>query len=295
MPAKYSRAVKEEALRLAREGKIDTEISSILGVSTTTLRNWRRQNNIAPSDGDEKRLYSVEQINDVIDLIREEVWIGEIETQTGVNRRKIREIHNEERKDGNPLPDLIKGIAIRSKYSDEELIELAYQNPGYGFKRFVSFLSISEKHCLQLFFEFKNFTNEEEDLYQHLQDESYGTMVTREDYQNITGKKHSPKGSGLSSSRAPGTKKGVNLKRIFLPPQIFNWGDISEKIYRNKARDTPLDWIKKRVSEKGYLTSEEDCDEFVSATGAGATKFNKWMKRANLVFNKKTGMWTEIE
>jgi DNA-binding transcriptional MerR regulator len=189
MSGKYSRAVKEEALRLAREGKIDTEISSILGVSTTTLRNWRRKNNVPASDGDKKRLYSVDQINDVIDLIREEVWIGQIQTQTGVNRRKIREIHNEERKGGNPLPDLIRGIAIRSKYSDEELIELAYQNPGYGFKRFVSFLSISEKHCLQLFFEFKNFTNDEEDLYQHLQDESYGTMVTREDYQNITGKK----------------------------------------------------------------------------------------------------------
>jgi DNA-binding transcriptional MerR regulator len=295
MSGKYSRAVKEEALRLAREGKIDTEISSILGVSTTTLRNWRRKNNVPASDGDKKRLYSVDQINEVIDLIREEVWIGQIQTQTGVNRRKIREIHNEERKGGNPLPDLIRGIAIRSKYSDEELIELAYQNPGYGFKRFVSFLSISEKHCLQLFFEFKNFTNDEEDLYQHLQDESYGTMVTREDYQNITGKKYSPKGSGLSSSRAPGTRKGVNLKQIFLPPQIFNWGEISEKIYKNTAHDAPLDWIKKRISEKGYLTSQEDCDEFVSATGAGATKFNKWMKRANLVFNKKTGMWTEIE
>ena len=295
MPAKYSRAVKEEALRLAREGKIDTEISSTLGVSTTTLRNWRRQNNIAPSDGDKKRLYSVEQINDVIDLIREEVWIGEIETQTGVNRRKIREIHNEERKDGNPLPDLVKGTAVRSKYSDEELIELAYQNPGYGFKRFVSFLSISEKHCLQLFFEFKNFTNEEEDLYQYLQDESYGTMVTRKDFQKITGKKYSPKGSGLALTKASGNRKGVNSKHIFLPPQIFNWGEITKKIYRNTAEAVILHWIQRKLSEKGYLSSQEDCDDFVSATGTGATKFNKWMKRANLVFNKKTGMWTEIE
>ena len=295
MPAKYSEAVKNEAMRLAREGKIDTEIFSILGVSTTTLRNWRRQYNIAPSDGDKKRLYSVEQINDVIDLIREEVWIGDIETQTGVNRRKIREIFNEERKDGNPLPDLVKGIATRSKYSDEELIELAYQNPGYGFKRFVAFLSISEKHCLQLFFEFKNFTNGQEDLYQYLQDESHGTMVTREDYQKITGKKHSPKGSGLSLSRASGNRKGVNSKHIFLPPQIFNWGEIQKKIYRNTSSDAPLDWIRQRVSEKGYLTSQEDRDDFVSATGAGATKFNKWMKRANLVFNHKIGKWVEIE
>jgi len=295
MPAKYSAAVKNEAMRLAREGKIDTEIFSILGVSTTTLRNWRRQNNIASSDGDKKRLHSVEQINDVIDLIREEVWIGEIETQTGVNRRKIREIHNEERKDGNPLPDLVKGTAVRSKYSDEELIELAYQNPGYGFKRFVSFLSISEKHCLQLFFEFKNFTNEEEDLYQYLQDESYGTMVTRKDFQKITGKKYSPKGSGLALTKASGNRKGVNSKHIFLPPQIFNWGEITKKIYRNTAEAVILHWIQRKLSEKGYLSSQEDCDDFVSATGTGATKFNKWMKRANLVFNKKTGKWTEIE
>ena len=295
MPAKYSAAVKNEAMRLAREGKIDTEIFSILGVSTTTLRNWRRQNNIASSDGDKKRLHSVEQINDVIDLICEEVWIGEIETQTGVNRRKIREIHNEERKDGNPLPDLVKGTAVRSKYSDEELIELAYQNPGYGFKRFVSFLSISEKHCLQLFFEFKNFTNEEEDLYQYLQDESYGTMVTRKDFQKITGKKYSPKGSGLALTKASGNRKGVNSKHIFLPPQIFNWGEITKKIYRNTAEAVILHWIQRKLSEKGYLSSQEDCDDFVSATGTGATKFNKWMKRANLVFNKKTGMWTEIE
>ena len=27
-------------------------------------------------------------------------------------------------------------------------------------------------------------------------------------------------------------------------------------------------------------------------TGAGATKFNKWMKKAGLVFNKQTGRWT---
>ena len=340
MPEKHSQILKNEAIKLVHEGKTDTEISALLGISTTSLRMLRRKNNLPSSDGDKKRMYSVEQINDVIDLIREEVPIGEIAKHTGVNHSKIRRIHKDELRQGNPLPDIVKGVAIRSKYSDEELIELAYLNPGYGFKRFVSFLSVSENHCLQLFFDFKGFTNDEEDLYQFLQDEAHGSMVTKEDYREITGRRYSPKGTGLSTSKVSGSKRGGNLKPIFLPPQIFNWGEIKMKSFHNRTETDPVpskpasmelssineltrkdlevasasademtkdvekrdlprelmeinDWVDETIAAKGFIQAQEDREDFILRTGAGATKFNKWMKRSGLVFNKKSGHWTQ--
>jgi len=338
MPEKHSQVLKNEAIKLVHEGKTDTEISALLGVSTNSLRTLRRKNNLPPSDGDKKRMYSVEQINDVIDLIREEVPIGEIAKHTGVNSSKIKRIHKDELRQGNPLPNIVKGVAIRSKYSDEELIELAYLNPGYGFRRFVSFLSISEKHCLGLFSDYKDFTNDEEDLYDHLQNETNGTMVTIEDYREITGRRYSPKGTGLSTSKAPGSKRGGRLKPIFLPPQIFNWGGIKLKHFQSRTETDPVppkatsvdlpsineliikdleatsatademtkdvvedgltrelmevnDWIDQTIAAKGYIQSQEDREDFILRTGAGATKFNKWMKRSGLIFNKKSGHW----
>lgn len=229
MPVKHSQEIRDEAIRLFSEGMIDTDISKILGVSTTFLRNLRKEHNIRSSDGDKRRMISVEKMNEIIDLIREGAPLNEICSITGVSKNKIKSIHSDEIKDGNPLPDIVKGVAIRTKYTDEELIELAYLNPGFGFKRFTKHLSIHEKTCFELFMDLKEFTNGMEDLYALLQDESQGTMVTREEYQEITGKKYPPKGSGLSTSRAPGTNKGNNHKSIFLPPQIFNWGHYVKK------------------------------------------------------------------
>jgi hypothetical protein len=55
------------------------------------------------------------------------------------------------------------------------------------------------------------------------------------------------------------------------------------------------DWIEQKIEDKGYIQAQEHREEFILATGAGATKFNKWMKKAGLYFNKQTGRWTRWE
>ena len=55
------------------------------------------------------------------------------------------------------------------------------------------------------------------------------------------------------------------------------------------------DWIEKTLKEKGYIQAQEHRESFIIATGAGATKFNKWMKKAGLYFNKQSGKWTKWE
>ena len=55
------------------------------------------------------------------------------------------------------------------------------------------------------------------------------------------------------------------------------------------------DWIDQTLDVKGYIQAQEDREDFIIATGAGATKFNKWMKKAGLAFNKQSGQWTRWE
>ena len=55
------------------------------------------------------------------------------------------------------------------------------------------------------------------------------------------------------------------------------------------------DWIDQTLALKGYIQAQEDREDFILRTGAGATKFNKWMKKAGLVFNKQTGRWSKYE
>ena len=52
------------------------------------------------------------------------------------------------------------------------------------------------------------------------------------------------------------------------------------------------EWIDQTLAVKGYIQAQEDREDFIIATGAGATKFNKWMKKAGLAFNKQSGRWT---
>ena len=52
------------------------------------------------------------------------------------------------------------------------------------------------------------------------------------------------------------------------------------------------DWIDQTLAAKNYIQAQEDREDFILRTGAGATKFNKWMKKAGLYFNKQTGRWT---
>ena len=52
------------------------------------------------------------------------------------------------------------------------------------------------------------------------------------------------------------------------------------------------DLIDQILAAKDYIQAQEDREDFILRTGAGATKFNKWMKKAGLFFNKQTGRWT---
>jgi len=291
LPAKYPPKIKAEAIAQMKEGVTDTEISKSLGMSTRCLSNWRKQAGLSPSSGGRKR-YTIEQLNDVVDLIRDGYPIGEISKETGVAATKIREWHQEEIRKGNPLPNIKKGVGISQKYSDEELIELAYLNPGYGVKRFISTLGISEKFLLELFLEYKHYTNGEDDLIAILQDERYGEMISHQEYYKLTGNKYAPKGSGLSTNRSSrGSDANKGVKSIFHPPQEFNWGEYNRKYWRSSISGEPLEWIKQKLSDKGYITAREDKDDFILDTGTGVTKFNNWMKRADLIFDRKSGHW----
>lgn len=52
-----------------------------------------------------------------------------------------------------------------------------------------------------------------------------------------------------------------------------------------------IDWIIQRVNLNGYITRQSDLYEFAEQTGAGKTKFNKWMNKAGLTFDKYSGRW----
>ena len=87
MPKKYSDEIRNEAISMAKEGEKDADISRILGVSTKFVYNLRKEHGIVTSPG--KKEYDVEQLNQVIDLIRR-LPIGQISELTGVNKNRIR-------------------------------------------------------------------------------------------------------------------------------------------------------------------------------------------------------------
>lgn len=99
-------------------------------------------------------------------------------------------------------------------------------------------------------------------------------------------------------------------------PAGLNYSDVSKIIQKdlddtNQSADevtqqveaSPLtgglmdihEWINQTIAAKGYIQAQEDREDFILQTGAGATKFNKWMKKAGLYFNKQTGRWTRFK
>jgi len=289
----------EEVLTLVDDGKNDTEIEEILGVGTRRLRQIRDENN-RPRSKQWDNQFTDEQKITVIDMIREGNTLAEISTQSGVSGRKIKEWREEEIGDGNPLPEFIKGVSRRQKYSDEELIELAFLNPGFGFKRFVEYLSVKEDFVLDLFIEFKQFTNGEEDPLATLQDPSQMKMVTREEYLRVTNKKYSPKGSGISTSRGSGAEVGSNHRGIPLPPQEFKWGPYQRKEWGNEGVhnfEGPMtidNWIEEKITQKGYIRFSEDAEDFSECcrVGSSAGTFRKWMKKVGyLKLDNRYGYW----
>ena len=301
----------DEALRQIDEGKIDTEISSSLGIPTGTLRQIRDSNNRPRSGGrwSDNEL-SVDHMNDIIDMLREGATVTEIHETIGVSKKRIRDFRENEVRKGNPLPDFKKGIAVTQKYSDEELIELAFLNRGYGFDRFTTFLGVRRNFVMGLFLEFKEFTGGEEDPLGCLQDPSNHRLVSEHEYKKITGKTRVPKGSGRATGGRPskasesygtGTKNVGDHRDIRLFPQEFNWGEFSPKMWPSKQHSShglkgPMsvsEWIENKISEKGYVRFDEDSADFSKSTGAGAStsSFRKWMKRSDLQYYAEYQYW----
>ena len=219
--SRYSNEIKQESIQLMKEGKSNKEIKETFGIPSSTIADWRRRAGVKSTSRKPKLELTNDLINDVIDYIREGYTLGEIEKKCGVGRGRVKKIHAEEIASGNLLPDIKLGIARRTKYSDEELIELAFQNPGYGFNRFCQKLKISKEYCFDLFIEFKKFIGD--DPFQTLQSTGNHELVKAADYLRITGKKYLPPGFGHGNgNKVKGENRNMH-KAVPLPPQDFFW------------------------------------------------------------------------
>ena len=126
-----------------------------------------------------------------------------------------------------------------SKYTDEEIIELARLNPGYGILRMVSELyprkkskgsSNRDRIANDIIFILQEHKEESgEDLFELLQSTEFSTKVTEAEYLRRTGRNRLPKGRGRGTgSRLSRAQGGGYHTFIELPPQEFNWGEIMQ-------------------------------------------------------------------
>ena len=118
-------------------------------------------------------------------------------------------------------------------YEPDDIIILAEKNPGFGFKRFCNELcgkkknSTGEGVILRLFDIHRKETKN--DLFKHLQSPDKVRMVNREEWWKITNNAPIPRGYG--GTRTGGIEKNSKnmskVKLIPLPPQYFDWHDIT--------------------------------------------------------------------
>ena len=130
------------------------------------------------------------------------------------------------------------------KFSDEEIIQLAELNPGYGFRRFIKSLYPNTHKFSQYKYEFTLLFNDFKefcgiDLIEILDDPKFSIIVSGDEYLRITGEKQLPVGYGRSlggRSSKPETVKtrGAHIK-IPLPPQDFNWENIPNEQSRKRS------------------------------------------------------------
>jgi hypothetical protein len=130
------------------------------------------------------------------------------------------------------------GDLLLSKYTEEEVIELARLNPGYGIRRMATELypSVSTEAnevAGKITIILKAHEEEcGENLFDSLQSVEYSKMVTENEYLRITGAPNIPRGYGRRGGRNRGggrINRDVKHKdtMIPLPPQEFVWGDIA--------------------------------------------------------------------
>ena len=89
------------------------------------------------------------------------------------------------------------------------------------------------------------------------------------------------------------------MARAVLQGLSFGTADEAEAAVEESAITGGLmsidEWIDQTLAVHNYIQAQEHREDFIISTGAGATKFNKWMKKAGLYFNKQTGRWTRWE
>jgi hypothetical protein len=105
----------------------------------------------------------------------------------------------------------------------------------------------------------------------------------------------------LTVIKPPAKKQSSNIEDL-IARDVKKTGASAKKLERAIEESTLSgtlisidEWIDQTISSKGYIQAQEHREEFIIATGAGATKFNKRMKKAGLYFNKQTGRWTRWE
>jgi len=127
------------------------------------------------------------------------------------------------------------------RYSLEEIVTLARANPGYGLHRMVKKIyfpkgtdksqrqSVRYTHALECLSIHREKTNE--DLYDQIQSPEYSTLVTENEYRDITGS-NIPMGFGRRGGRTRKGGKRIDrdarhkMTMIPLPPQEFHWAGI---------------------------------------------------------------------
>lgn len=124
-----------------------------------------------------------------------------------------------------------------AKYTDDEIIQLVRQNPGYGLLRMVSELyprknsrqTRNKNRIVDDIMFILNEHNEEtgEDLFELIQSTEFSTKVTEAEYLKRTGKRYLPKGAGRTTGKRKKRSDGGGYQNFLsLPPQRFNWGEI---------------------------------------------------------------------
>lgn len=186
--------------------------------------------------------------------------INEVAEVTGVNQNTLMSWRQQEKNEaGVEFPTHNKGrtegpnfgteILQGFNYSDEEILALTRQNPGFGIQRFCKELYPKTRKLSEIRFLVTMLLQEHlevtgEDLFDLLQDPSFSRMVSANEYKNITGKSRLPQGHGRSTSRTSkvsegfgkGSRKVGSEINIPLPPQEFNWGDIPNSEGRTHRR-----------------------------------------------------------
>ncbi len=141
-----------------------------------------------------KKEYSDEIRAHSIELLLEGKTIDEVSEETGVNRNTLMSWRQQKKNtEGIEFPSHQKGqvggpqfgheILQGFKYTDDEIIQLVRQNPGYGVQRFCKQLYPKTRKLAEIRFlvtmllhDYLNETGE--DLLDSLQDPSFSTLVT---------------------------------------------------------------------------------------------------------------------